>query len=201
MRVTNNETYPEVRDALSADWSQYINKIMPEATLVPLLNEPKNVIRTMKELKLDGVILSNGNDWGEAKNRDETEKKVVDYCLKNRLPVLGVCRGFYVLNILLGGKFDKNISGKIGENHAGTVHQVEINGKIVNVNSYHNHGVLIGSLAPELKVLAKTKSGLVEAFYHPKKSILAMQWHPERKSPDEKFTKTLDALIKDFFKR
>lgn len=196
MRVVNNDTYPEVRDALSADWSKYIKKVLPDAVLIPIINDPKNAVRTLRELRIEGVILSNGNDWGEAKQRDETEKKIVDYCVKNKLPLLGVCRGFQVLNVLFGGKLDKNISAKIGQNHAGIVHSVKINGKIIKVNSYHNHGILLSSLAPAFKVLAETQNGLVEAFYHPRKPILGLQWHPERKNPSESLNKS---LIKGIF--
>lgn len=198
MRVVKNDAYPEVRDALSLDWSRYIKKILPEAILIPIVNDPKNAVRTLKELRIDAVILSNGNDWGEVEERDETERNIVNYCVKNCLPILGVCRGFQVLNILFGGKVSKNISKKTDEKHAGAFHAVKVKGKNIKVNSYHNHGIFIENLSPEFCVLAMAKDGLVEAFYHPKKPILAIQWHPERRSPNTRFDRK---IIINLFKK
>lgn len=50
--------------------------------------------------------------------------------------------------------------------------------KEINVNSYHHQAVNI--LAPELKAMAESEDGLIEAVYMPEKRyVWAVQWHPE----------------------
>lgn len=192
MRVVRNDGYPEERDALSSDWSVYINKVMPQAVLIPILNSPNSAVRVINDLKINGVILSGGNNWGDAPERDETERKIVGYCLKSGLPVLGVCRGMQVLNLLLGGKIERNIHKASEESHAGTVHDIYIKeagafkklakGAVCRVNSFHEQGVLVNRVASQLKVFAITKGQVVEGFYHRSKPVIGIQWHPERKN-------------------
>ena len=50
--------------------------------------------------------------------------------------------------------------------------------KELPVNSYHHQGIRL--LSDELKPMAKSPDGLVEAVYSPKHKFLwAVQWHPE----------------------
>lgn len=209
MRCVDNSAYAETRDALSREWTQYVAKIMPKAILVPVLNNPDSVLDTAKTLDIDGVILSNGNDWGADLKRDQTETKLFKYAFGHKLPILGVCRGFQAINLLMGGKLKKDIKRISGENHAGVIHNVYIEKKSpfrkfakkneLKINSYHDQGFLIEDLSPRLKVFALSKNGVVEGFYHPSKPIVGIQWHPERKSPSADFDKKL--ILNLFAKR
>lgn len=200
MRVIENTGYPERRDALSREWAEYIGSIFPGAILIPIVNKTDRVEEIIKDLNIGGMILSGGNDWGEAQDRDETERIIVDYCKTINLPILGVCRGMQVLNILFGGTIAKNLKGIGKSDHTATEHHVMIegssfqrltgNGKIY-VNSFHNHGILIDGVARDLKVFAMTTDGIVEGLAHNTLPILAIQWHPERKSPSSIFDQQL----------
>ena len=201
MRIVKNTEYAEVRDALSVAWVQYLCSIFHNLLLMPLLNKSDHALRVIEECRLDGVIFSNGNDWGGAEARDATEKAIFDYALKRHLPLLGVCRGFQVLNVLCGGTLDRDIQSTSGEKHAATTHSVEIvendflkgytAGQIIRVNSFHRQGVLQRDIASSLKIFAKTKSGVVEGFYHPKEPIVGIQWHPERNNPAPELDKEI----------
>lgn len=209
MRCVENNTYSETRDALSREWTEYMAKIMPKVILIPVLNDPDAVLDFVKNLDVDGVILSGGNDWGSDSKRDETETKLFKYAFKKKLPILGVCRGFQVLNLLMEGKLEKNIKKISGENHTGVFHSIYIEkkspfGKIVKknelkINSYHNQGVLLKDLSPELRAFALSPKGVVEGFYHPSRLIIGIQWHPERKNPSADFDKKL--ILNLFAKR
>jgi gamma-glutamyl-gamma-aminobutyrate hydrolase PuuD len=60
-------------------------------------------------------------------------------------------------------------------------HEVVLaDGTTATVNSFHRAGVLAAQLAPSLRIVAATRSGVVEAFDDPDRSISAVQWHPER---------------------
>ena len=205
MRVIRNEGYPEERDALSRDWEEYIKEILPDAILVPLVNEPDSVIDALRGLKIGGVILSNGSDWGEFPRRDKTEERIVKYSLGCNLPILGVCRGMQILNILFGGTLKRGIRKARKENHVRAIHKLDlaedtpfkrlIKTDKMKVNSFHNHGILQESVSNQFKVFATSPKGVVEGFYHPKKPIVGIQWHPERRSPSRPFDKELIANL------
>jgi len=206
MRVVSSDMHEEKRDALSHDWTNFIAKNFPRAILIPIPNNPNLALRTMKDLKIEAMIFSNGNGFGEADERDITETRIFDYCIKKRLPILGVCRGFQVLNHLFGGKIEKNISEITGEKHAGTVHEITIEespyaefakSKLLTVNSFHGQGILMKDVPKSLKVFATTKFGVVEGIYHPTKPIVGIQWHPERNNPSHDFDmKIINSLFK-----
>lgn len=197
MRIVENTAYPEQRDALSKDWSDYLTMIFPQAVLVPIVNQPQVVSRIIQDLGIDAVIFSNGGGWEEEPQRDEAEKNIVDYCLEQDIPVLGVCRGLQILNVIFGGKVEKDISKISRENHAVVKHKVFINDKFrklcgketITVNSFHNQGVMREGVAGEFAVFANTKAGVVEGFYHLQKLVMAIQWHPERNNPAADFDK------------
>lgn len=192
MRVIRNDAYPEERDALSRDWPVYMDKVLSGAALIPLMNNPGYAVRMIRDLKIGGVILSGGNDWGKAPERDRTEAEIVRYCLKHSLPVLGVCRGMQALNLLFGGDLKGNIRKASGENHAGRPHDIYIKRGSVfqglartaveRVNSFHEQGVLPGEVAPQFVVFAVSKGGVVEGICHRTKPLVGIQWHPERRN-------------------
>ena len=72
--------------------------------------------------------------------RDNYEKKLLKICIKRKIPILAVCRGFQLINSLYKGNLDK-LSG-----HVKTFHNLKINNsskfvkfKSLKVNSYHNY--------------------------------------------------------------
>lgn len=209
MRRVDNNTYSETRDALSREWMKYMARIMPKVILIPVLNDSNAVLDFMKNLDVDGVILSGGNDWGSDSKRDKTETKLFKYAFKKKLPILGVCRGFQVINLLMGGKLGKDIKKISGENHDGLVHDIHIEEKSpfkkiakkdkLEINSYHNQGFWAQNLSPKLKAFALSPKGVVEGFYHLSMPIIGIQWHPERKNPSADFDKKL--ILNLFAKR
>ena len=69
-------------------------------------------------------------------------------------------------------------------------------GKILT-NSYHRQGFLPEQISKELDILAVSEDGVVEALRHKKYPIVGIQWHPERKSPDDRLNSVIaESLIK-----
>tara|TARA_R110002012_G_scaffold47399_1_gene124209 strand:- start:16213 stop:16899 length:687 start_codon:yes stop_codon:yes gene_type:complete len=197
----------EARDALSEDWYRYLYTTWPEIVLLPLLNLPGEVERWASNLEIDAAILSNGNDWGDCAVRDETERKLVEWCRQRSRPVLGVCRGFQALNVLAGGAVETDIRSVCGQSHGGTRHKVSLTSPLfsalagddqIEVNSYHDQGVTRRGLAASLVPFALSDGDVVEGFYHPTAAFLAIQWHPERPGPSAGFD---TALISAFLTR
>ena len=107
LRVQKIEKINEKRDAISHDWINFLQALDYLPILIP--NNLKNVGDFILELKLDGVILSGGDNIGEFPERDMTETKVLEYAIKNSIPVLGVCRGLQLINTYFDGAISKNM--------------------------------------------------------------------------------------------
>ncbi|MGB9665037.1 MAG: gamma-glutamyl-gamma-aminobutyrate hydrolase family protein [Ignavibacteria bacterium] len=135
--------------------------------------------------------LSKIND--ESKVRDRFERELIDVALKNKLPILGICRGFQLVNIHLGGTLFQDIKNhRNSEGEEDLIHKVKVNQEsklfeIVNsdegfVNSSHHQA--IDKISDELIATAYSDDGIVEALEWKDKSnkspLLLVQWHPER---------------------
>ena len=204
MGVFQNPSYVETRDTLSHDWISFLDHQGVTPLLVPNnLAEPGDYCR---RLNVSGILLTSGNDVGlqpgeqwaasadVSEERDRTECALLHYSVENGIPLLGVCRGMQMINGYFGGTLVRDLMAWTnGEQHVASDHSVEIVDpayrKVLGVdglvtNSYHNHGVTRGTVAPCLEIIAVTKAGVVEALYHPGLPLLGTQWHPERISPE-----------------
>ncbi len=166
----------ETRDALDVRWAKILFDLgfLP----IPVCSELANEVGYIEALKPNGILLSGGNDIGEAINRDCLEHSLLDYAKQNKLPVLGVCRGMQMINHYCGGGLESI------ENHVAIRH--EVYGAWVQkmgletVNSYHNQGITSTTLASSLKRLAESDDGVIEAIEHNTLPWLGIMWHPER---------------------
>ncbi len=204
------------KDALEQAYLTYYSQF--NILLFPIPNVLTDLELYLDELHLDGFILSGGNDinprmYNEtskkeeyADERDATERKIVDYALKNKLPLLGQCRGMQFLNVYFGGKLLENLSPFSKISHVKNNHEIEIVDEkfktlfgvdTTNVNSFHNQGLSEKELAKELKIFALSADGIVEGFYHPTFLIFGIMWHPEREWCDAEINKK---IINYFFR-
>ncbi|MGN1404517.1 MAG: gamma-glutamyl-gamma-aminobutyrate hydrolase family protein [Ruminococcus sp.] len=179
---------------------------------------------------LDGYLFPGGHDvdpayYGAKQSancgetcpyRDTLEKHVYGLAWKADKPVLGICRGLQLLNVLHGGtlyqdlptEFDtaKEIDHHMTPPYERAVHEVELTANSplyellrkekLAVNSYHHQGIC--RLGEGLSVMARAEDGLAEAVCAPeKKWIWAVQWHPEwMYSWDEDQEKIFTAFVK-----
>lgn len=211
MRVVNNSTYHEVRDAISHDWLVWIQKHNATPVIIPniynnkLLEDPE---------PYDLLILSNGNDvinsdsqsdYSELRNAIETS--LVNHAIDNEIPVFGVCRGMQFLNTYFNGSLTLDIKKEGAINHVAKYHKITLSENIEKnygcseliTNSYHNQGIFLENLSSELITLAVCQDdNIVEAFRHKSYPIIGVQWHPERKNPITEFDNwLLNSLFKE----
>jgi len=188
-------------DALEQSYSSYFSKL--GFTLLPVPNKIEN-LDTYFGLPVKRVILTGGGDinpelYGEkitdedvSKERDDTERQLLEYAIKNQIPVLGVCRGMQFINVYFGGKIKKIDRTK----HVNTTHGVTIDNRVFPVNSFHGYGITRGLLSPKLKVFAVSEDEVIEGIYHTTLPIVGIEWHPERDSPN---TEVNDNIVSDFY--
>ncbi|KAA9026983.1 gamma-glutamyl-gamma-aminobutyrate hydrolase family protein [Niallia endozanthoxylica] len=142
------------------------------------------------------------------KEMDLFEIQAVQFAIKRKIPVLGICRGFQLINVALGGTLHQELSelgsgiAHISDSYSKPVHSVKIRGWMkellgerIEVNSYHHQG--IDQLADALNPLAWAEDGLVEAYELKDDSVplFAVQWHPELLVDDNSF-KLIEAYLK-----
>lgn len=157
------------------------------------------------DLSYDGLILCGGNDsdpkyYGEEINgavkidyeRDRTEIALARAYIEAGKPIMGICRGHQLLNIILGGTIVQHLENYLE-------HQPQEEGQVIyhstnaeegslaykfwgeefETNSYHHQA--INKLGDGLKATAFSNNGtIIEAIEHESLPIIGVQWHPER---------------------
>jgi putative glutamine amidotransferase len=157
---------------------------------MPLPNLPGTAMDFVKHIKPDGIILTGGNDLykygGNAPERDETERLLIEYAMHSETPLLGFCRGMQVI----GDYFDATLTKVSG--HSATQHKLV--GRVTEeVNSYHNFA--FKQLPSQFLETARSDDGVIEAFRHRDKQIYGIMWHPEREAPFRQTDKDYVARI------
>jgi acyl-CoA reductase-like NAD-dependent aldehyde dehydrogenase/gamma-glutamyl-gamma-aminobutyrate hydrolase PuuD len=132
-------------------------------------------------------------------DRDHFEEKIYRYAQLNKLPLLGICRGMQLVNVLQGGKLIQDLDSsneKHRKEETDKEHTIvtspdtllyRIAGSLTgHVNSAHHQAIDPNAIGENLKVNAydddeeKIIEGLEFADKTNKGFLLCVQWHPER---------------------
>jgi putative glutamine amidotransferase len=156
---------------------------------------------------LDGLVLSGGADldpshYAQAPDanlgplepdRDEWEMALLGAARERDIPVLAICRGMQLLNVVFGGSLRQHVELSDGAGHpqwdvdgraiTHLVHVVEgsltasLFSHEIGVNSLHHQ--IVDEVGVGLLVSAKAPDGVVEGLETPDGRVLGVQWHPE----------------------
>lgn len=188
MRETVTTNHGEIRNSIDYRYIEFFEDLGFNIILIP--NNTSNIEYYFQK-NIDLIVLSGGNNvnpnlyYSNEKlsdlsfKRDNTETMLLEHAIKNKIFVLGICRGFQFINVYFNGKLSHNVEYHVNKNHQLTSNICLLNG--IKVNSYHNQAVMKDDLAGELEEIACVDE-TVEAFINRKKNILGIQWHPERQS-------------------
>ena len=204
---------------VTQDYSESLTRAGAIPFIMPYLEsriDDENYLREVLE-EADGVVLPGGSDIDPAlynsypqKNlgdispkRDRWELKILKLAMEMKKPILGICRGFQLINIYYGGSLKVDVCGN---NHESKIphmalmvpkyyktHKLELKEgsrlaqifkkKEIEVNSYHHQAV--DKVGDDLKVSAVAPDGFVEGIEDPNYPYLVgVQWHPEMMSAE-----------------
>ena len=181
-RVDMIQSRDERRDAIDQSWYDSLSELLERPVITyPLPNDPSMVEEILSAWRPSLIVLSGGNDFGEAPERDKTEQVLLEYAREFTLPVLAVCRGMQLVQIFFGGQL-KRVSGHVGHSHLVFAdNDFQFGGPTeMRVNSYHNFSFSKESIAPSLVSLYTDSQGWVEAAAHCSLPWVCLMWHPER---------------------
>ena len=174
-RVAVDPPHATRRDCLDQVWAKFLLRcgLIP----IPIPNSVDAALTICE--RVGGIVLTGGNDLtaygGDAPDRDETETALLDLAERRNLPVLGVCRGMQMIQHRFGTQL-KQVHG-----HVAPRQRISIDGRSVEVNSYHHFGAT--EVFPPLVTWAIADDGVVKAVRHRDRRIIGVMWHPERLDP------------------
>lgn len=183
-RVDVHTRRAERRDALDQAWVRTLDALVGASiSVVAMPNHPATAARVLRNWIPQLIVLSGGNDLGQAPERDATEGAMLAYARETSTPLLAVCRGMLMMQHFFKGAL-QHVEGHVACEHP--VYAVEglsvdvAAPPVMRVNSFHRWGIGARDLAQELQALYVHQDGTVEAARHIRLPWLGVMWHPER---------------------
>lgn len=151
---------------------------------------------------------------GVDRERDDFEQQCLERALREKLPVLGICRGAQFLNIHFGGTLIDDLSSFYGEvDHSSTLlpkTPVEVEPRTylasilgvtrIGVNSLHKQAV--DQLGQGVRVTARSAAGVVQAIeLDSSPYVMGVQWHPEYLPVSRLQQRLFQALVQEALSR
>lgn len=137
--------------------------------------------------------------------RDREDVKVLRSALRAGVPLVGICRGHQLLNVVFGGNLYQDLrdDGATREPHWRVPHAIHttpgalarrVFGSHSEVASEHHQAVR--RVGRGLRVTATASDGIVEMVELPRPTLgVGLQWHPEYPESGEPGRKVAEALV------
>ena len=195
---------------IEKDMANFISKEGIYPVLIPDFERKKELYAFVEDL--DAFVFQGGNDlapetygekpigkWKGDIYRDKYEIEILDYALKNKKAVFGICRGAQLMNAYFGGSLYQDILTQRKDSivhrdaleYDQLTHFTEVvegsylykitKTNLIRTNSVHHQS--IKELGEGLECMATCKEdGVVEAFQWSGAedgNVIGVQWHPE----------------------
>ncbi len=192
-----DNTYKKIAIAGRTEKTANYEKACIKLGLEPVTTLSLSVLSTC-----DGLILPGGGDitpgfYGQenrGSNSIDTELdllqiQALEYFIRQKKPVLGICKGMQLINVYFGGTLIQHLPNS-------EIHQIEkgdsthssvvispcilsnLYGQEFIINS--NHHQAVDKLGHELEIVQISQDNVTEGIVHRTLPITAVQWHPER---------------------
>ena len=175
-----------------SQFTQLIARRVRESGIYSEIISHKKALNIKKfQSNIGGIILSGGNDVEKKTLRYKFQVYLVNFALKNKIPILGICQGMQMMGIKFGSKLVK-VKNHIRKNH-----------KLINLskekfpkktNSYHQYS--LKSCPKNFFITTKSLDGNIESIKHKVLPWEGWMWHPER---DKKTDKINNLRLKKIF--
>lgn len=228
-RATKSISYPNM-DLYYVEENiiKQVEKLGHTPIILPITENLTESVENILKI-VDGIILSGGTDispelyneelqnpdWTGDIKRDLFEIAILKKAKAKNIPVLGICRGFQLINVAYGGLLFQDIPS-MRENsfeHSNQEKYQNLNhsAKILKntdlydlikkehliVNSVHHQG--IKKLGENLEVMAYSDDGLIESIKAlDSKFVWGIQWHPEWSNDGDDAKKVLEFFLSLF---
>jgi len=159
--------------------------------------------KDINDAEFDALIISGGDDLNHALYENEfcdlddiisSKRDALEYTLLHKAytqnkPVLGICRGYQLINVYFGGTLYKDISVQYGKLKYSVLPWKEIsvaNDSVlyrifgqtkIKINTLHHQAVK--KKGANFTIIATDEIGTTQAIAHKSKDIFGVQWHPE----------------------
>ncbi len=199
---------PEYAERAFPQYAAAVEMAGAEAVKIPLDKPPAEVMKIIE--RCDAVLLPGSKadvdpaKYGAARdshtapadsNRDTVDELLLQDAYNMRKPVLAICYGMQILNVVRTGTLIQHIESPINHRagrEVAVAHDVQVEPNslldsiigrlaLVPVNSSHHQSV--DTVGDGLRLVAKCPDdGILEALEgtSPDHFVLAVQWHPER---------------------
>lgn len=193
-------------DTLNSQYSQRVADAGGIPLLLPSI-EKTELIESWLDLA-DGVLLVGGKDYNPAyygceahpetflgRMRPHFDIAFGQAVMRRKLPVLGICAGCQLINIVTGGKLIQHLDNADEAHRGGKYHTAKIlkegffaravgvaAGNELTVNSFHHQAIDPNNLGKNMQITVQAFDGTVEAIElnTPDRMVLGVQFHPER---------------------
>ena len=167
--------------------------------------------------RIDGFVLSGGQDISPVRyggditygklseltpEREEVEYLLLSYTYQFDYPLLGICRGMQVMNIVKGGGIYQDIGVQAGTTlkhiqqapRSYGTHSIFVEDNTLLTDLWENKRTVVNSLHHQscstlgegFIVSARSADGLIEAIEHKdNRFAVGVQWHPEAMKTEE----------------
>lgn len=209
---------------VASDYAKSVERAGGIPLLIPFTEDIETVLDLAK--RCDGILITGGDDVDPLlydedvspktthlePRRDRQEALLVKELLdKTKKPILGICRGCQIINVIAGGTLHQDLASKelyhtiLSASHDAFAHKVQlkadsllariIGSSTMLTNSYHHQAVK--DVAAGYDIVGTTADGVIEAIEKKgDRFVLGVQWHPEMTPSCAINHKIFEAFIK-----